>query len=90
MANRKSVHVVQRDNGWGTLREGAGTPAQFERDGSGRELAAGVKLFKLSQPALEPGLVAQRGRGEHIMQVDEMSSGIGDAPIAVVGDFVPV
>jgi len=23
MANRKNVHVVQRDGGWGTLREGA-------------------------------------------------------------------
>ncbi len=23
MANRKNVHVVQRDSGWGTLREGA-------------------------------------------------------------------
>lgn len=22
MANRKNVHIVQRDNGWGTLREG--------------------------------------------------------------------
>lgn len=23
MANRKNIHIVQRDKGWGTLREGA-------------------------------------------------------------------
>jgi hypothetical protein len=44
MANRKNVHVVQRDNGWGTLREGGqratqvyGTQAQAIQ--AGRQMA---------------------------------------------------
>lgn len=44
MANRNNVHIVQRDNGWGTLREGGqratqvlGTQAQAIQ--AGRQMA---------------------------------------------------
>jgi hypothetical protein len=44
MANRKNVHIVQRDAGWGTLREGGqratqiyGTQAEAIR--AGRDMA---------------------------------------------------
>lgn len=44
MANRNNIHIVQRDNGWGTLREGAQRASrvfdtQAQAIQAGREMA---------------------------------------------------
>ena len=50
MANRKNVHVVQRDSGWGTLREGAQRATQ---------------VYDTQAQAIEVGRqMARRGQGE--------------------------
>lgn len=48
MANRKNVHVVQRDNGWGTVREGGQRATQvFDTQAqaiqAGRQMARRVR-----------------------------------------------
>lgn len=50
MANRKNVHVVQRDSGWGTLREGAQRATQ---------------VYDTQAQAIEVGRqMARQGQGE--------------------------
>jgi len=50
MANRKNVHIVQRDNGWGTLREGGDRA---------------TKLFDTQAQAIQAGRqMARQGQGE--------------------------
>jgi hypothetical protein len=50
MANRKNVHVVQRDNGWATLREGGQRASQ---------------VFGTQARAIEAGRqMARQGHGE--------------------------
>ncbi|GAA0503146.1 DUF2188 domain-containing protein [Pigmentiphaga sp. GD03639] len=50
MANRKNVHVVQRDNGWGALREGGQRATQ---------------VFDTQAQAIETGRqMARQGQGE--------------------------
>jgi hypothetical protein len=50
MANRNNVHVVQRDNGWGTLREGGQRATQ---------------VFNTQAQAIQAGRqMARQGQGE--------------------------
>ena len=50
MANGKNVHIVQRDNGWGTLREGGQRATQ---------------VFETQAQAIQAGrLMARQGLGE--------------------------
>jgi len=50
MANRSKVHIVQRDNGWGTLREGAQRATQ---------------VFETQVQAIKAGRqMARQGKGE--------------------------
>lgn len=50
MANRNNVHIVQRPNGWGTLREGGQRASQ---------------VFDTQAQAIEAGRqMARQGRGE--------------------------
>jgi hypothetical protein len=50
MANRSNVHIVQRDNGWGTLREGAQRATQ---------------VFDTQERAIQAGRqMARQGKGE--------------------------
>ena len=50
MANRNNVHIVQRGNGWGTLREGGQRSSQVF-DTQAQAIAAGREM-------------ARQGRGE--------------------------
>jgi hypothetical protein len=51
MANRKNVHVVQRDDGWGTLREG-GQRATLVYDTQAQAIQAGRQMAKQDQGEL--------------------------------------
>ena len=48
MANRNNVHVVQRDNGWGTLREGAKRATQV-LDTQAQAIQAGRQMARQGQ-----------------------------------------
>lgn len=50
MANRNNIHVVQRNNGWGTLREGA---------------QRATEVFGTQAEAIQAGrAMARQGQGE--------------------------
>lgn len=50
MGNPKNIHIVQRENGWGTLREGADRAS---------------RVFSTQAQAIEAGReMARQGRGE--------------------------
>lgn len=51
MANRKNVHIVQRDNGWGTLREG-GQRATQVYDTQAQAIQAGRQMARQGQGEL--------------------------------------
>ena len=51
MANRNNVHVVQRDNGWGTLREGAKRATQV-LDTQAQAIQAGRQMARQGQGEL--------------------------------------
>ena len=51
MANRKNVHVVQRDDGWGTLREGAQRATQVY-DTQAQAIQAARQMAKQGQGEL--------------------------------------
>lgn len=51
MANRKNVHVVQRDSGWGTLREGAQRATQVY-DTQAQAIQAGRQMARKEQGEL--------------------------------------
>lgn len=51
MANRNNVHIVQRDNGWGTLREGAQRATQVF-DTQARAIHAGRHMARQGQGEL--------------------------------------
>lgn len=51
MANRKNVHVVQRDNGWGTVREGAQRATQVY-DTQAQAIQAGRQMARKAQGEL--------------------------------------
>ena len=51
MANRKNVHIVQRDNGWGTLREG-GQRATQVYDTQSQAIQAGRQMAREGQGEL--------------------------------------
>ena len=51
MANRKNVHIVQRDNGWGTLREG-GQRATQVFDTQAEAIRAGRDMARQGQGEL--------------------------------------
>jgi len=48
MADRKNVHIVQRDNGWGTLREG-GQRATEVFETQAQAIQAGRQMARESQ-----------------------------------------
>ncbi|MBK6973133.1 MAG: DUF2188 domain-containing protein [Sterolibacteriaceae bacterium] len=48
MANRNNVHIVQRDNGWGTLREG-GQRATQVFDTQAQAVQAGRQMARQGQ-----------------------------------------
>lgn len=51
MANRNNVHIVQRDNGWGTLREGGHRATQVF-DAQAQAIQAGRKMARQGQGEL--------------------------------------
>lgn len=51
MANRNNVHIVQRDNGWGTLREG-GQRATQVFDTQAQAIQAGRQMARQGQGEL--------------------------------------
>jgi hypothetical protein len=51
MANRKNVHIVQRDEGWGTLREG-GQRATQVYDTQAEAIRAGRDMARQGQGEL--------------------------------------
>lgn len=51
MANRKNVHIVQRDNGWATMREG-GQRASQVFDTQARAIEAGRQMARQGQGEL--------------------------------------
>ena len=51
MANRKNVHVVQRDSGWGALREGARRATQVF-DTQAQAIQAGRQMARQGQGEL--------------------------------------
>ena len=51
MANRNNVHVVQRDSGWGTLREGAKRATQVYET-QARAIDAGRQMARQGQGEL--------------------------------------
>lgn len=51
MANRNNVHVVQRDSGWGTLREGAKRATQVF-DTQAQAIQAGRQMARQGQGEL--------------------------------------
>ena len=57
MGNRKNVHVVQRDSGWGTLREG-GQRATQVYDTQAQAIQAGRQM-------------ARQGRGELLIHAED-------------------
>ncbi len=57
MANRNNVHIVQRDNGWGTLREGAQRATQ---------------VFDTQALAIQAGRqMARHGKGELLVHGED-------------------
>ena len=57
MANRSNVHIVQRDNGWGTLREGARRATQ---------------VFETQAQAIQAGRqMARQGQGELLIHGED-------------------
>ncbi len=51
VANRKNVHIVQRDNGWGTLREGGQRSTQLY-DTQSQAIQAGRQMAREGQGEL--------------------------------------
>jgi Uncharacterized protein conserved in bacteria (DUF2188) len=67
MANRKNVHIVQRDSGWGTLREGGQRATQ---------------VFDTQTQAIQAGRqMAREGQGELLVhgQMDASAPAIPTA-----------
>lgn len=64
MANRKNVHIVQRDNGWGALREG-GQRATQVHDTQAEAIQAGRQMARQGQGELlihgQDGRIRARG-----------------------------